>query len=118
VIGDPAAARLLRAQGLAVREVPPSAVRAPLDPAALVIRSAASDFSPAQQKLLAQYVTEGGGLLLTGGPKSFGLGGWYRSPLEAVLPVTSDLRTRVDVPLVAMVMVIDRSLDGGQRWWR
>ncbi len=110
VIGDPAAARLLRAQGFNVRLGTPADVREPFNPQAVVIRTAASDFSLGQLKLLEKYVLEGGGLMLTGGPKAFGLGGWSRTPIEATLPVASDLRTRVDVPLVAMVMVLDRSL--------
>ena len=110
VIGDPAAARLLRAQGFNAREGTPADVREPFDAPLVVIRNGANNFSPAQLKLLEKYVLEGGGLMLTGGPASFGLGGWSRTPVENVAPVSMDLRTRVDVPLVAMVMVLDRSL--------
>lgn len=109
VIGDPAAARLLRLQGFDVLEGGPEALTSPLSFSAVVLRGSAAPFSPAQQRLLAQYVTDGGGLLMTGGPTSFGLGGWYRTAVEDVLPVTTDLRTDVSLPLVAMVMVIDRS---------
>lgn len=110
VIGDPAAARLLRAQGFKVREGAPKDVTEPFSPQAVVVRAAATDFSLGQLQLLESYVQEGGGLMLTGGPKSFGMGGWSRTPVDGTLPVASDLRTRVDVPLVAMVMIVDRSL--------
>ncbi len=110
VIGDPAAARLLRAQGFKIREGTVKDVTEPWNPQAVIVRAAASAFSLGQLQLLERYVQEGGGLMLTGGPKSFGLGGWSRTPVDATLPVASDLRTRVDVPLVAMVMVVDRSL--------
>ncbi len=41
---------------------------------------------------LARYVQSGGGLLLAGGPESFGLGGWAGTPLERVSPVWMDPR--------------------------
>jgi Ca-activated chloride channel homolog len=110
VIGDPGASRLLRTQGFEVREGTPADIREPFNPPAVVIRGSAIGYGSGQQKLLERYVLEGGGLLMTGGPGSFGLGGWARSPVERALPVRMDLRTRVDVPLVALVMVIDRSL--------
>lgn len=110
VIGDPAAARLLRAQGFAVREGTPDAVREPFNPPSVIIRAPATAFSLGQLRLVANYVSDGGGLLLTGGPGAFGLGGWARTPVEDTLPVSSDLRTRVDMPLVAMVLILDHSL--------
>jgi Ca-activated chloride channel homolog len=109
VIGDPGISRLLRAQGFEVRDGTPADIREPFNPPAVVIRGAATAYSPGQSKLLERYVLDGGGLMMTGGPGSFGLGGWARSPVERALPVRMDLRTRVDVPLVALVMVIDRS---------
>ena len=116
VIGDPAAAALLRAQGFDVEEATPDRVTAPFDPAAVVLRAGAGDFTPGQLELLARYVDQGGGLLMTGGPQGFGLGGWYRTPLESTLPVRSDVRTEVTVPQVAMVMVLDvsQSMAAGQ----
>jgi Ca-activated chloride channel homolog len=110
VIGDPGVSRLLRAQGFEVRDGTPADIREPFNPPAVVIRGAATAYSSGQLKLLERYVLDGGGLMMTGGPGSFGLGGWARSPVERALPVRMDLRTRVDVPLVALVMVIDRSL--------
>ena len=50
---------------------------------------------------------------MTGGPDSFGLGSWYRTPIEEVLPVNTDLRTDTDLPLVAMVIILDRSQSMG-----
>ncbi len=117
VVGDPAMARLLRAQGFRTKEGGVGLVREPLAYSAVFIRAGATltedagaALTRSQQELLRRYVEDGGGVMLTGGDQSFGLGGWNRSPLEASLPVSSDLRTRVDVPLVSMVMVLDRSL--------
>jgi Ca-activated chloride channel homolog len=117
VINDPAMAKLLRTQGFKTKEGNVTLVREPLAYSAVFIRAGATltedagaALTRSQQELLRRYVEDGGGVMLTGGDQSFGLGGWNRSPLEASLPVSSDLRTRVDVPLVAMVMVVDRSL--------
>ena len=117
VINDPAIAKLLRAQGFKTKEGSASLVREPLAYSAVFVRAAATltedqgtALTRSQQELLRRYIEDGGGVMLTGGDQSFGLGGWNRSPLEASLPVSSDLRTRVDVPLVSMVMVVDRSL--------
>ncbi len=109
VIGDKAAANLLRVQGFTVVEGSPANISSQTDYSAIVLRDSANSFSLGQLELLTQYVQSGGGLLMTGGPDSFGLGGWYRSPVEDVLPVNTDLRTDVEIPLVAMVMVVDRS---------
>jgi Mg-chelatase subunit ChlD len=109
VVGDPAAARLLREQGVDVRELAPEELELPITAGAVVLRAASNRFTTGQLQALADWVDDGGGLLMTGGPQSFGLGGWYRTPVEAVLPVDGDLRSDVRVPLVAMVMVLDRS---------
>ncbi|MBS3966026.1 MAG: VWA domain-containing protein [Truepera sp.] len=109
VIGDPVMAALLTAQGFTIQEGGPSALTPPLNYSAIVLRAGAQAFTPGQLVLLRDYVSNGGGLLMTGGPESFGLGAWYRTPVEEVLPVNSNLRTDVEIPLVAMVLVIDRS---------
>ncbi|MDZ7704277.1 MAG: VWA domain-containing protein [Trueperaceae bacterium] len=109
VIGDPAVGELLRRQGFSVRDGTASDVTNPLNYSAIVLRSGIEPFTPGQLELLRSYVENGGGLMMTGGPESFGLGAWYRTPVEAVLPVTTDLRTEVELPLVAMVVVLDRS---------
>lgn len=109
VIGDPAMAALLRAQGFAVVEGGPEAVRYPFPYDAVIIRENSRRFSQGQLNLLETYVLNGGGLMMTGGEESFGLGLWYRTPVEAVLPVSTDLRSDVEVPLVATVIVFDRS---------
>lgn len=110
VVNDPAAAMALRAQRIDVVEAGPEAISAPLDYGAIVVRGGVEAFSSGQLELLARYVDQGGGLLKTGGPEGFGLGGWYRTPLDAVLPVASDVRTDVTLPQVAMVIVLDISM--------
>lgn len=109
VIGDPALAELLRSSGVPVHEGGPGDVQAPLNWSAIVIRGAANLFTAGQHELLFDYVAGGGGLMMTGGPDSFGFGGWFRTPVETALPVSTDLRTEVEIPLVAMIMIVDTS---------
>jgi len=51
----------------------------------------------------------GGGLLMTGGRRSFGAGGYRASPVERVLPVTMELRDEHRKLAVAMAIAIDIS---------
>src|SRR6185437_1374531 len=51
----------------------------------------------------------GRGLVVIGGDESYGVGGYFRSALEAMLPVSMDLPSKLEIPTVAMVLVIDRS---------
>lgn len=70
----------------------------------------ATDLSPAQMQLYASYVREfGGGLLMLGGEQSFGLGGYYRTPIEEILPVRCDFEKEQDNPSLGLILVIDRS---------
>ncbi|MCT4544088.1 MAG: VWA domain-containing protein [Vallitalea sp.] len=56
------------------------------------------------------YVKEfGGGLVAIGGESSYALGGYYKTPLETVLPVNIKMRGKQDKPNIAMVLVIDKS---------
>lgn len=65
---------------------------------------------PEKQDLLLSYVKDlGGGLMMIGGPQSFGAGGWRGSRLEPILPVKLELPDRVVTPEVAMAFVLDNS---------
>jgi len=59
---------------------------------------------------LASWVEEtGSGLAMTGGQKSYGPGGYYKSPLERVLPVSMEMRKEHRKLSVAVVVALDRS---------
>ncbi|MBV9582690.1 MAG: VWA domain-containing protein [Chloroflexi bacterium] len=65
---------------------------------------------------LKSYVRDhGGGLLVVGGDKAFGPGGYARTPLEDMLPVRMDLRGKSLSTSVAMILVMDvsGSMGGG-----
>lgn len=62
------------------------------------------------QKAMADFVTKlGGGLVMVGGPDSFGAGGWKGSPLEPILPVRLDLPEQIVAPPAAVALVLDNS---------
>jgi Mg-chelatase subunit ChlD len=66
--------------------------------------------SMTQQETIEQYVRDlGGGFLFAGGENGYGLGGWYHTTVERILPVRMDAEKRKDEPDVAMALVIDRS---------
>jgi Ca-activated chloride channel family protein len=63
-----------------------------------------------QQDTIEQYVRDlGGGFLFAGGERGYGLGGWYHTTIERILPVRMDAEKRRDEAEVAMALVIDRS---------
>src|SRR5437899_10843444 len=63
-----------------------------------------------QMAHIRDYVRDGGGgLLMVGGEESFGLGGYYRTPIEEALPVTMEVKQKVEIPSLAVVLSIDRS---------
>lgn len=67
----------------------------------------AGGLSDDQQKLLASYVHDmGGGLVMIGGPDTFGAGGWQGSKLEEVLPVEMDIPAQRQVGKGALVVIV------------
>ena len=70
----------------------------------------ATSMSPRQMETLKRYVSEfGGGLAMLGSDNSFGLGGYYKTPVEEVLPLVSRFEKEKEKPSLAMVLVIDKS---------
>lgn len=52
---------------------------------------------------------QGGGLMMVGGKYSFGSGGYFKSSIDDLLPVSMELRTEHRKLAVAMAIVMDRS---------
>lgn len=70
----------------------------------------ATSLSLRQMEVARTYVRDlGGGLIMLGGDQSFGLGGYYKSSLEEILPVRSDFEKEKEKPSLAMMLVIDKS---------
>jgi Mg-chelatase subunit ChlD len=59
---------------------------------------------------LPAYVHDlGKGLVMIGGDRSFGVGGYGKTPVEQALPVWMDVRDREERPDLALIFVIDKS---------
>ena len=114
--GRPASARYLSAaltgSGYEVTVRPPSGLPgsvADFEPWDVVVlsdvrRAAIRDNT---MTALSEWVEQrGGGLLVAGGESVFGEGGYRKSPIERLTPVTFERR---DEPEVALVLVLDRS---------
>ncbi|HEX2756109.1 MAG TPA: VWA domain-containing protein [Candidatus Limnocylindrales bacterium] len=66
--------------------------------------------SDAQLTGIQQYVRDfGRGLVMIGGPKSYGAGGYTDTPIEETLPVDMGVKDQEKQPDVALVVVIDKS---------
>ncbi len=60
-----------------------------------------------QDENLARYVHDmGGGLLMLGGPDTFGAGGWISSKLKDVLPVNMEIPAQRQIPKGALVLIM------------
>jgi uncharacterized membrane protein/Mg-chelatase subunit ChlD len=63
-----------------------------------------------QLSALQVYVRDlGRGLVMIGGPESYGAGGYTKTPIEETLPVDMGVRNRQKEPDIALVVVIDKS---------
>lgn len=63
-----------------------------------------------QMAVARSFVQElGGGLIMLGGDQSFGLGGYYKTTIEEILPVRSNFEKEKEKPSLAMVIVLDKS---------
>jgi Ca-activated chloride channel homolog len=70
----------------------------------------ATSLSMRQMDVIRTYVRDlGGGMLMLGGENSFGLGGYYKTAVEEILPVRSDFEKEKENPSLAIVLVIDKS---------
>lgn len=106
--------RALRKSGMNVDFAAPE--RAPLDRIgleayrAVILENIEASRIARRMPDIRRFVTErGGGLLVTGGRASFGIGGYYLSPLDEVLPVSMELRKEQRKQGIALAIAMDRS---------
>ncbi|NLI76399.1 MAG: VWA domain-containing protein [Candidatus Riflebacteria bacterium] len=107
--------RLIESAGLRVRVAGPGELAWSLDELAKFC-GIVLDNVPAGQlglhgmQTLGAWLTEtGGGLLMAGGKNSFGPGGYFRSSLDPLLPVSMELRSEHRKMAMAIAIVMDRS---------
>nr|WP_255723328.1 VWA domain-containing protein [Sporosarcina sp. ACRSL] len=51
----------------------------------------------------------GTGFMMVGGDESFGLGGYFKSPIERLLPVEMEVKGKEQLPSLGLVITLDRS---------
>ncbi|MDX8366230.1 VWA domain-containing protein [Cytobacillus sp. IB215665] len=70
----------------------------------------ATKVSQSQMEMIKTAVNDFGvGFIMTGGMESFGLGGYFKTPIEDILPVDMELKGKQEMPSLGMVIVLDRS---------
>lgn len=106
--------RALRAAKIPVKVAAPEGVR--LDRIALtafravILENVAAGRLGTGIKHLNDFVTErGGGLLVTGGRASFGTGGYFKSTIDPLLPVSMEMRQEHRKQAIALAITMDRS---------
>jgi len=71
---------------------------------------AAHRIGEGRMAMIRDYVEKlGGGLVMIGGMNSFGVGGYYRTPIEEILPVKLRAPDQEESQSSALALVIDRS---------
>lgn len=69
-----------------------------------------AEFSDEQIAMLVRNTEQlGAGLIMLGGPQSFGAGGWHNTQLEEAMPVDFHVKNPKVVPQGALMLVIDTS---------
>jgi len=75
-------------------------------------------FSDEQMQMLVQNTQNmGGGLVMLGGPNSFGAGGWTNTPLEEAMPVDFQIKSTKVVAVGALALMMHASeMPEGNHW--
>ncbi len=105
----------LEAAGLEVTQITPEQLPSGLAElsnfaSVVLVNVNAKNLTPRNMSALQTYVRDlGGGLVAVGGPDSYGMGGYFGTPLEEILPVEMQIKDEERFPSVSIVIVIDRS---------
>ncbi|GAB4214206.1 MAG: VWA domain-containing protein [Roseiflexaceae bacterium] len=113
-VAEPLQQALAAAQVTAERILPEAL---PTDLAALsqydalvLVDVPATALPEAAMQAIPSYVRDQGrGLVMVGGPRSYGSGGYNNTPIEQALPVHTDVRVERARPDVAIIFVLDKS---------
>jgi hypothetical protein len=112
---DSGLVRLLDAGGLKVKAVSPESFAWSLEElsnySALIIENVPADKIGARgmENITAWVKETGAGLMITGGKNAYGPGGYYRSQLEPIMPVSMELKREHRKLAMAIVVAMDRS---------
>lgn len=76
----------------------------------VLVNIPARNLGNTKMRVLQSYVRDlGGGLVVVGGPNAYGVGGYFQTPLEEILPVEMQLKDQERLPQLTVVYVIDKS---------
>lgn len=107
--------QVLQLAGYSVNVVTPNSLPADLPTLAqynsvVLVNVPARDLGLNQMLALQTYVRDlGGGLVAVGGTTSYGVGGYYGTPLEETLPVDMQIKDEKRRPSLGIVFIIDHS---------
>lgn len=107
--------RAMEKEGIQLEWIPASSAPKRVDElagfdAVILSEVSADELGEAAMLALREYVdTLGGGLVMLGGPRSFGVGGYFKTPLEEVLPVRLRAPDEEEKQSAAVALVMDRS---------
>jgi len=115
----------LKAEGLTVvqatpGEIPTSLAQFQNFDAVVLSDVSSTDLSSDQLKSMEALVRDLGiGLVMIGGPDSFGAGGYLDTPVEKALPVSMDIKQRKVLPRGALVLIMHTcEIPNGNAWAR
>ncbi len=115
----------LRAEGLnvtetTVGEMPQSLAQFQGYDAVILSDVSSTDLNVAQLKALEAMERDLGiGLVMIGGPDTFGAGGYQGTPVEKALPVSMDIKQRKILPRGALVLILHTcEIPDGNAWAR
>ncbi|MBL8046034.1 MAG: VWA domain-containing protein, partial [Anaerolineales bacterium] len=105
----------LQAASLQVEVVEPGGLPSELPALAeyasvILVDVPARQLTQRQMNALETYVRDlGGGVVAVGGPTSFGVGGYFKTPLERILPVDMEIKDEKRRAKLTLVFIIDKS---------
>jgi Mg-chelatase subunit ChlD/uncharacterized membrane protein len=106
---------LLQQGGLKVKSAPPENCAWTLEElskySAIILENVPAEaIGHHGMETLAEWVKQtGSGFMMTGGRSSYGPGGYFKSPLEPIMPVSMELRQEHRKLSLAIVVALDRS---------
>ncbi|MBP7690848.1 MAG: VWA domain-containing protein [Anaerolineales bacterium] len=115
VAGEPELLAALRASGFQVDVLDPARLPAELPAlseyaSVILVDVPARALAQRQMRALETYVRDlGGGLVAVGGPTSYGVGGYFRTPLAEVLPVDMEIKDQKRRARLTLVFIVDKS---------
>lgn len=109
-LADALGAAEMDVASIAASELPTTLAELANYQAIVLVNTPAKALPVGVMEMLQVYVRDlGMGLIMVGGPDSFGAGGYLRSPVEGILPVSMDIKNRQMQANLALVLAVDKS---------